>query len=241
MKIIVTKNYDDMSRKVANIIGAQVILKPESILGLATGSTPIGAYKELIASYNNGDLDFSKISTVNLDEYKGLTRDNDQSYYYFMNENLFKHVNIDISKTNVPDGTQTDAKQECENYNNIISNLGSIDMQLLGLGNNGHIGFNEPSDEFKTSTFCVDLAQSTIDSNARFFESIDDVPKQAYTMGIGNIMSASKVLVAVSGEAKADILKAVLTGPVTPQVPASILQFHPDVTFVVDEAAYSKM
>lgn len=239
MRIISTKDYQDMSRKAANIISAQIILKPDSVLGLATGSSPIGTYKQLVDWYKKGDLDFSQIKTVNLDEYKGLTRDNDQSYYYFMNEHLFKYVNIDLANTNIPNGTEPDAEKECSRYNNVISSIGGIDLQLLGLGNNGHIGFNEPCGEFEKVTHCVTLTQSTIDANARFFATIEDVPKFAYTMGIGNIMSARKILVVVNGEAKAQILKDVVSGSITPGVPASVLQLHNDVTIVADEAALS--
>ncbi len=239
MRIIVTKNYDDMSRKAANIISAQIITKPNCVLGLATGSTPIGTYKELIAGYNNGDLDFSQVSTVNLDEYRGLDHDNDQSYYYFMMNNLFKHVNIDVAKTHVPDGTIEDADQACADYEAIVKSYGGVDLQLLGLGHNGHIGFNEPADEFPKDTHCVDLTESTIQANARFFEKIEDVPTQAYTMGIGTIMRAKKILLVASGKDKAEIVKKAFFGPVVPQVPASILQMHQDVTIVVDEAAAS--
>lgn len=239
IKTIITKDYDDMSRKAANIISAQVILKPESVLGLATGSSPIGAYKNLVEWYKKGDLDFSKIRTVNLDEYQGLTRDNDQSYYYFMMENLFRHININLDNTNIPDGTKTDSDTECKRYNKVIEDMGGVDLQLLGLGKNGHIGFNEPSDTFSTGTHLVTLTQSTIDANSRFFKSIDDVPRYSYTMGIGQIISAKKILVVVSGKDKAAILKELIYGPVTPQVPASILQFHNDVTIVADEEAAS--
>lgn len=239
MNIIKTRDYDDMSRKAANIISAQIILKPDSVLGLATGSTPIGTYKQLIDWYKKGDLDFSKIHTVNLDEYKGLTKDNDQSYYYFMNENLFRHVNIDVNNTNIPDGTQQDSEKECVRYNKVIKDIGGIDLQLLGLGLNGHIGFNEPCDRFENNTHCVTLTQSTIDANSRFFEKMEDVPRFAYTMGIGQIMSARKVLVIVSGKGKAEILKKVVEGPVTPDVPASILQFHSNAIIVADEEASS--
>lgn len=239
MKIIATKDYEDMSRKAANIISAQVILKPDSVLGLATGSSPIGTYEQLTKAYNNGDLDFSAIKTVNLDEYKGLTKENDQSYYYFMNDHLFKNINIDPANTNIPDGTEPDALKECSRYNNVIESLGGIDLQLLGLGLNGHIGFNEPCNEFEKVTHCVALTQSTIDANARFFATIDDVPRFAYTMGISNIMNARKILVIVNGAGKARILKDVVEGPITPNVPASILQLHNDVTIVADEAALS--
>lgn len=241
MRIIKAKDYEDMSRKAANIISAQVLLKPDCVLGLATGSTPIGAYKQLIEWYNKGDLDFSETKSVNLDEYRGLTRDNDQSYYYFMYNNLFKHININMENTNVPDGTEPDSDKECARYEKVIEAYGGIDLQLLGLGHNGHIGFNEPDKDFAKITHCVDLTQSTIEANKRFFASIDDVPKQAYTMGIGTIMKARKILLVVSGTDKAQILHDVLCGPVTPDVPASILQLHSDVIVVADEAAMSKL
>ena len=241
MRIIKAKDYDDLSRKAANIISAQVLLKPDCVLGLATGSTPIGTYKQLIEWYEKGDLDFSAAKSVNLDEYRGLTRDNDQSYYYFMYNNLFKHININMENTNVPDGTEPDSEKECSRYENVIEAYGGVDLQLLGLGHNGHIGFNEPDKDFPRTTHCVDLTQSTIDANKRFFASVDDVPKQAYTMGIGTIMKARKILLVVSGADKAQILHDVLCGPVTPEVPASILQLHSDVIVVADEAAMAKL
>lgn len=241
MQIIKTKDYEDMSRKAANIIASLVTLKPNCVLGLATGSSPIGTYKELIKRYNEGDLDFSKVTSVNLDEYKGLSGDHDQSYRYFMNHNFFDHINIDKARTFVPDGTEPDADKACGEYNAIIASTGGQDLQLLGLGHDGHIGFNEPADVFPPVTHCVDLTDMTIEANKRFFASKDDVPRQAYTMGIQNIMLAKKVLVVVSGADKADILKAVVEGPITPQVPASVLQLHPDCVFVVDEAAAAKL
>lgn len=240
MKLYRAKDYYDMSRKAANIISAQVIMKPNCVLGLATGSTPVGIYKQLIEWYNKGDLDFSQVKTANLDEYKGLTKGNDQSYYHFMRENLFCHVNIKEKNTNIPDGTEPDAQKEAARYEEAIQNLGGIDLQLLGLGHNGHIGFNEPSDIFPKDTHIVDLQESTIEANKRFFESIDEVPRQAYTMGIGTIMRAKKILLVVNGGNKADILHEAIKGPVTPRVPASILQLHPDVIIVADEAALSK-
>ncbi len=240
MRVYKTTDYNDMSRKAANVISAQVIMKPDCVLGLATGSSPLGTYKQLIDWYNKGDLDFSEVKSVNLDEYKGLTKDNDQSYYYFMYNNFFKHVNIDLNNTNVPDGTEPDSEKECSRYEDVIKSLGGVDLQLLGLGHNGHIGFNEPDDEFAKVTHCVDLQPSTIEANKRFFASVDDVPKQAYSMGIGTIMRAKKILLIVSGAEKADILKEVLFGPVTPRVPGSILQLHNDVVVVADEAALSK-
>ena len=239
MNIIRAKDYQDMSRKAANIISAQIIMKPDCVLGLATGSTPVGTYRQLIEWYEKGDLDFSRVSTVNLDEYRGLTHTDPQSYYYFMQENLFDHVNIDKTATHVPDGTNPDAADACVKHEQIIKSLGGIDLQLLGLGNNGHIGFNEPGAAFEKETHLVDLAESTIRANARFFTSMDEVPKQAYTMGIRTIMQAKKILVVVSGESKADIVSRAFFGPVTPEVPASILQMHPDVTVVCDEAALS--
>ena len=239
MNIIRAKDYQDMSRKAANIISAQIIMKPDCVLGLATGSTPVGTYRQLIEWYEKGDLDFSRVSTVNLDEYRGLAHTDPQSYYYFMQENLFDHVNIDKTATHVPDGTNPDAADACAKHEQIIKSLGGIDLQLLGLGNNGHIGFNEPGAAFEKETHLVDLAESTIRANARFFASIDEVPKQAYTMGIRTIMQAKKILVVVSGESKADIVSRAFFGPVTPEVPASILQMHPDVTVVCDEAALS--
>ena len=229
MRIYRAKDYDDMSRKAANIISAQVILKPDCVLGLATGSTPIGAYKQLVEWYNKGDLDFSGVTTVNLDEYKGLPRDNDQSYYYFMRENLFKHVNIPEGRSFLPDGTEPDSEKACGRYNEIIHQVGGIDLQLLGLGQNGHIGFNEPDDHFSLETHCVDLTPSTIEANKRFFEKKEDVPRQAYTMGIKTIMQAERVLLVASGKEKAQALRDAVYGPVTPALPASILQYHKNV------------
>lgn len=240
MKIYKTKNYEEMSKKAAHIIASQVILNPDCVLGLATGSTPVGTYKNLIEWYNNGDLDFSQITSCNLDEYRGLSGEHDQSYRYFMNHNLFDHVNIRKECTYVPDGLEEDSDKAARDYDQIIADQGGIDLQLLGLGHNGHIGFNEPANEFPKGTHVVDLTESTIQANKRFFASEADVPRQAYTMGIGTIMSAKKILVVVSGEDKAEILNKVINGPITPQVPASILQLHPDVTIVADEAALSK-
>lgn len=240
MRIYKAKDYKDMSRKAANVISAQVITKPDCVLGLATGSTPIGTYQQLIDWYQKGDLDFSEVTSVNLDEYRGLPKENDQSYFYFMNHNFFQHVNINLENTNVPNGMEADSDKECSRYEDLIKSLGGVDLQLLGLGHNGHIGFNEPEDVFEKITHCVDLQESTIEGNKRFFANADDVPKQAYTMGIGTIMQARKILLAVSGADKAQILHDVLCGPITPRVPASILQLHPDVIVVADEAALAK-
>ena len=241
MKIYCGKDYKEMSRIAANIISAQIIMKPDCVLGLATGSTPVGAYENLVEWYKQGDLDFSQVTSVNLDEYRGLSGDNDQSYRYFMNKNLFDHVNIDKSRTFVPNGLEPDSGKACSEYDEIIESVGGVDLQLLGIGHNGHIGFNEPADEFCRNTQCVDLTASTIEANKRFFEKEEDVPRQAYTMGIGTIMKAKKILLVASGADKAEIIAKSLTGPVTPQVPASILQFHNDVTVVCDEAAFSKL
>ena len=241
MKLYRAKDYKDMSRKAANIISAQVIMKPNCVLGLATGSTPIGTYEQLVEWYKKGDLDFAEVKTANLDEYKGLPRDNDQSYYYFMNFHLFSHVNIDPANTHIPDGMEPDAEKECSHYEEVLAGLGGVDLQLLGLGHNGHIGFNEPDEEFDKLTHCVNLTESTIEANKRFFEKEEDVPRQAYTMGIKTIMRAKKILLIVSGADKADILYQSLCGPITPHVPASILQLHNDVTVVADEAALANL
>ncbi len=239
MKIIKAKDYKDMSRKAANIISAQIIMKPHCVLGLATGSTPIGTYDQLVEWYKKGDLDFSEVTTVNLDEYKGLTRENEQSYYYFMNDKLFSRVNINKERTFLPDGMEPDSDKACRDYNEIIASVGGVDLQLLGLGHNGHIGFNEPGMAFEAETHCVNLTESTMKANQRFFASMEEVPKQAYTMGIKTIMQAKKILIVISGEDKAQIVKAAFFGPITPQVQASVLQLHNDVTIVADEAALS--
>lgn len=239
MKIIATDSYYQMSRMAANLISAQVIMKPNCVLGLATGSTPIGTYEQLIRWYEKGDLDFSHVTTINLDEYKGLSPENDQSYRYFMNTHLFDSINIRKECTYVPDGLEPDAGKACSDYNKIIADCGGIDLQLLGLGLNGHIGFNEPGAAFEKETHCVDLSESTIRANSRFFASMDEVPKQAYTMGIKTIMQAKKIVIIVNGQNKAQIVKDAFFGPITPKVPASVLQLHNDVTLVGDNEALS--
>ena len=239
MRIVRAKDYEDMSRKAGNIIAAQVVAKPDSVLGLATGSTPIGAYKRLIEGYEAGDLDFSQVKTYNLDEYRGLPGTHDQSYRYFMNVNLFDHVNIDKANTHVPDGLMEDYEAACAEYDAAVAAAGGQDLQLLGIGNNGHIGFNEPGDAFVKGTHCVDLTESTIQANSRLFDSIDDVPRQAFTMGIGTIMAAKTVLVMANGEVKAQAVHDMIYGPITPSCQASILQLHPNVVVVADEAALS--
>ncbi len=241
MRLIVTDDYSKMSRKAAGLIASQVILKPNSVLGLATGSTPIGIYEQLSAWHQSGELDFSQITTVNLDEYCGLAPDNEQSYHYFMTEHLFSKVNLPKGRQFLPDGMNLDADRECERYQNLIGLLGGIDIQLLGLGHNGHIGFNEPSDAFVKDVHQVELTEKTIEANKRFFDSIEDVPRKAYTMGIGTIFQAKKILLVVSGAEKAGILRQVMCGPICPQVPGSILQLHPDVTVVADQEAAGEL
>ena len=237
MKIIKVKNYEELSRTAATIIAGTILSKPDCILGLATGSSPVGTYDQLAAMYEDGILDFSHVKSVNLDEYVGLDGSNDQSYRYFMNKNLFSRVNIDIKNTYVPDGTNPDA----DAYNTLLENIGTVDLQLLGIGPNGHIGFNEPADHFEAGTHCVDLTDATIQANKRFFASEEDVPRKAYTMGIGNIMRAKSILLVANGKNKAKALAAALKGPVTPQCPASILQFHPNAIIVADEDAMSEL
>ena len=239
MRLIRAKDYADVSRKAANIIAAQIQLKPDCVLGLATGSSPVGTYQELIAKYQQGELDFSQVKTINLDEYVGLTADHDQSYAYFMRTNLFDHVNIDPKNCNIPNGMNPDAAAECARYDAIVDGFGGADLQLLGLGPNGHIGFNEPGEAFVPGTNLVDLTPSTIDANQRFFAKREDVPTQAYTMGIGSIMKAKRVLLVVNGKGKAQAVKDCFFGPIKPQAPGSILQLHPDFILVADEDALS--
>ena len=237
MKIIVTKNYDELSKVAANEMANVVKNNPKAILGLATGGSPIGMYKELIRMNKAGEIDFSKITTVNLDEYVGLSGDHPQSYRYFMNENLFNHINIDKNNTYVPNGLAENIEEECKNYDNKIANLGGTDVQLLGIGNNGHIAFNEPADDLVSGTHLTNLTQATIEANARFFDSIDEVPKTALTMGLGGIMKSKKIIVIASGESKAEAVKAMVSGKISTNMPASMLQMHRDVVVIVDEAA----
>lgn len=235
MKLINVDTYEKMSRRAANIISAQVILKPDSVLGLATGSTPLGTYKQLINWNRKGDIDFSQVVTVNLDEYVGLDSSNNQSYRYFMNKNFFEHININMNNTFVPNGCASDLEGECKRYDENIARLGGIDLQLLGIGHDGHIGFNEPDKYFVKNTHIVDLHESTVKANSRFFNSENEVPKRAITMGMVSIMQAKKILLIASGKAKRDILEKALWGPITPEIPASILQLHPDITVIYSE------
>lgn len=236
MKFITVDTYEKLSRQAANIISAQVIIKPDCVLGLATGSSPLGTYKQLIDWYNKGDIDFSGVTSVNLDEYVGLDGSSNQSYRYFMNKNFFEHINIDIKNTFVPNGCAEDLEKEGLEYDKHIEELGGIDLQLLGIGLDGHIGFNEPDKYFVKSTHVVDLHESTIKANSRFFANEDEVPKQAITMGMVSIMQAKKILLIASGKAKYDILKKAFYGPITPEIPASILQLHPDITVIYSES-----
>lgn len=232
MQFITVDTYEELSKKAADIIAAQVILKPASILGLATGSSPLGTYANLAEKCKNGEVDFSKVTSVNLDEYANLSVENDQSYRYFMNENLFSKINIKMENTHVPNGCVEDFAAEGSRYDALVQDLGGIDLQLLGIGLDGHIGFNEPDDCFTKETHLVSLDPSTIEANARFFASEDEVPKQAITMGMLSIMQAKKILLIANGEKKAEILKEAFYGPITPKVPASILQLHPDVVVI---------
>ncbi|MBQ7577385.1 MAG: glucosamine-6-phosphate deaminase [Synergistaceae bacterium] len=240
MRVYITKNYDEMSRKAANIISAQIILKPDCILGLATGSTPLGIYNQLSEWFNKGDLDFSEVVTVNLDEYRGLGPESEQSYISYMRKNLFDRVNLKSENVHLPDGRNLDSVEACRAYNNLLAEIGPQDLQLLGLGRNGHIGFNEPGEIFEKDVHCVELTQSTVEANKRFFEAGKEVPTHAYTMGIRSILRARKILVIASGEDKAEAVKKVFYGAVTPKVPGSILQLHDDVILVCDEGAFSK-
>ena len=235
MKFITVKTYEELSKKAADIIAAQIILKNDCVLGLATGSSPVGTYKNLIKKVENGEISFKNVTSVNLDEYVGLDGGHDQSYRYFMNDNLFDHVDIDKSKTYVPNGCAEDLDTEGEAYDELIKSLGGIDLQLLGIGLDGHIGFNEHDDFFTAATHSVTLDPSTIEANSRFFASKDDVPKSAITMGMMSIMQAKRILMVANGKAKLDIIKKAMEGPVDPKVPASILQLHPDVTVIYSE------
>lgn len=241
MRILVCKNYDEMSKKAAQMILSQVTLKPNSVLGLATGSTPVGMYKELVKMYNEKLIDFSEVSTFNLDEYYNLPKASDQSYDYFMRVNLFNHINVKNENIHIPNGMASNIELECETYDKQIKESGGVDIQVLGIGHNAHIGFNEPTINFERGTHLVDLKESTIEANARFFEKIEDVPKKAITMGTGSIFKARKIMLLACGDSKADAIYNTVYGKVIPEVPASILQFHNDIVLILDEAAASKL
>ena len=237
MRIEIVKDYDALSQKAAYLLFSQIMLKPDSVLGLATGSTPIGTYKELISMYQAGLVRFSDTVTFNLDEYYGLNVNDEQSYHYFMKTNLFNHIDIKEENIHIPNGKVGDARAECRRYENRIQAAGGIDLQMLGVGQNGHIGFNEPDDSFEALTHLVALDEDTIKANARFFNSINEVPTKALTMGIKTILDSKKILLLASGENKAEAVNKMIKGKITPQVPASALQLHPDVIVITDEAA----
>ena len=237
VRIFTVKDPTEVGKLAADQFEALIRTKPACLLGLATGSSPLPLYRELIQREKDGRIDFSRVRSANLDEYKGLSGDHEQSYRYFMQKNLFDHISIKPENTIVPDGLTTDVQAMCQAYEEKIENWGGIDLQLLGLCHDGHIGFNEPDDHFPATTHETVLEEVTRQANKRFFQSIDEVPTAAYTMGIGTVMSARKILMVVTGRDKAEILRQALFGPVTPRVPASILQFHPDVTVICDEAA----
>ena len=241
MKFVIMPDYDQMSRAAADAIVKQLTDKPDSVLGLATGSTPIGMYASLVSDVEAGKVSFADVSTFNLDEYLGLEPTHDQSYRYFMNDNLFDHVDIDKARTHVPSGIGDAMEEICEDYEAKIALAGGIDLQVLGIGNNGHIGFNEPREDFPVMTHTVDLTESTIEANSRLFDSIDEVPRQAVTMGIGTIMGARRIIVVANGKGKAGIVAQAFTGPVVPEVPASVLQLHPNVTVFLDADAASEL
>ena len=237
MKLIVVNNYEELSKVAAKEFSKVIKEKENAVLGLATGGSPVGMYKELIKMYDQKELNFSKITTVNLDEYIGLNPEHNQSYRYFMNNNLFNHINIDKSNTFVPNGLAEDLEAQCKEYDQKIVELGGIDIQLLGVGNNGHIAFNEPNSELSSGTHIISLTDNTIEANARFFDNIDDVPRKAITMGVGGIMKAKKIILIASGESKAEAIKGIFSGKITTANPATMLQMHRDVTIIVDEAA----
>ena len=241
MRIYQEADYEAMSLRAGRIMAAEVVRKPDCVLGLATGSTPVGAYRQLSQWNQEGHLSFREVRTVNLDEYKGLEPTHDQSYRYFMQVNFFDHLDILRENTHVPNGMAADADAECKRYDELIRSLGYADLQLLGIGHNGHIGFNEPGSAFVAPTHVVDLTERTIEANSRFFASADDVPRQAMTMGIGCIMAARRILMVVSGEDKAQAIYDAFCGPIDPKCPASILQLHPDVVLVGDKAALHKL
>lgn len=241
MRIICVEDYHQMSKKAANIVASQLILKPNSVLGLATGATPLGMYGQLVKTYKAGHIDFEEVTTFNLDEYYGLNKENEQSYYYYMYENFLQYINIDMKKVNIPNGMARDIHKESLAYERKIRKCGGVDLQVLGIGRNGHIGFNEPDIKFEALTHMVKLDEQTIQDNSRFFDSIEDVPTKAISMGIKTIMHAKKILLLASGKEKAEAIYGAIYGKITPELPASVLQLHPDVVFVMDQDAASKL
>ena len=241
MKLVIVKDYQEMSRKAAELLAAEVKQHPQTVLGLATGGTPVGMYRELIKLHEDEGIDFSQAQSFNLDEYVGLSSAHPQSYRAYMQENLFQHINLPAEKTHVPAGDAADLDKECARYEEAIREAGGIDIQVLGIGNNGHIGFNEPGSSAESTTRVVQLTESTIEANARYFASVEEVPTQAVSMGIKTILGAKKVVLLASGETKAQAVRLMLEGEPTADVPASLLQLHPDVTVIVDEAAASQL
>ena len=238
MKVIVCRDYEEMSVKAARMIAGQIILKPDCVLGLATGSTPEGTYKELIKLYESGLIDFADVKSYNLDEYYPIKPDNDQSYKYFMDHHLFNYVNIKKENIHIPNGEMKNPETECAEYDKMVEREGGIDLQLLGIGQNGHIGFNEPDSSLYYETHLTDLTQNTIEANSRFFDSIDDVPKQAITMGLGTIMKAKKIVLLASGKNKHEAISHLVGDRITPNVPSTLLKVHPDVVIICDKDAY---
>ncbi len=238
MRVILCDTYEEISKQAAKIVAGQVYLKPNSVLGLATGSTPIGMYQELAKLYSAGELDFGKVTTFNLDEYYPISAENDQSYHYFMQKNLFSKINVKAENIHILDGETKKPEAECAGFDNKIDACGGIDLQILGIGRNGHIGFNEPGDALVTGTHITDLTQSTIEANARFFDSMDDVPKQALTMGIVSIIKSKRIILLANGKEKRDAIRQLLTNEITTSVPATMLKVHPDVVLICDREAY---
>lgn len=241
MRIYVAGDYKGMSKHAAQIVASQVILKPDSVLGLATGGTPVGMYEELVKMHQKGNVDFSHVTTFNLDEYYPLAKENENSYHYYMMDNLFSHINVPEEKMHIPNGSADDINEECVRYEKALEEAGGVDLQVLGIGANGHIGFNEPNVCFESGTHLVELDENTIENNARFFDSIEEVPTKAISMGIGTIMSAGKILLLANGASKAKVIKDMITGQISPALPASILQLHRDVTVIVDQEAAAEL
>ena len=241
MRVILCDNYDEVSMAATKLVESQVNLKPDCVLGLATGSTPVGMYKRLIEKCKNGELDFSEVKTFNLDEYYPISRDNNQSYYYFMNENLFDEINIKKENIHIPNGEAKDVEAECEEYEKMIEEAGGIDLQILGIGQNGHIGFNEPDENLNSKTHVTGLTESTIKANSRFFDSIEDVPTKALTMGIATILKSRKIILMACGVEKSDAVAELLTDDIKTDNPATMLKVHPDVVLICDKDAYSKV
>lgn len=241
MRVIICENYEELSKQAAKIVSSQLIVKPNSVLGLATGSTPIGLYQNLIDMNKSGEIDFSQVKTYNLDEYYPIKKSNDQSYDYFMNEQLFSHINIDKNNTNIPNGEASDPVKECERYEKMLDEIGGVDLQVLGIGQNGHIAFNEPDENLIAVTHLTGLTKSTIEANSRFFASEDEVPKQALTMGMGSILKAKKIIILANGANKSKAVRELLNDNINTNNPATMLKVHPDVTLICDKEAYSEV